>query len=56
MKKKLNSDIVIYKPADGNIKFEVKLKEDTVWLAQSQIMKLFERDQSVISRHINNVF
>ncbi|MEI8246663.1 MAG: hypothetical protein WCI51_12600 [Lentisphaerota bacterium] len=35
---------------------EVLFKEDTVWLSQEQIVKLFERDQSVISRHINNVF
>lgn len=56
MKNNSNSDIVIYKPKNGNIKLKIRLQEDTVWLTQTQIMKLFERDQSVISRHINNVF
>ena len=35
---------------------EVQFESDTAWLTQGQIVKLFERDQSVISRHINNVF
>lgn len=56
MKKKLNGEVVIYKQKGSQINFKVQFQNDTVWLAQSQIMKLFERDQSVISRHINNVF
>jgi len=32
------------------------LENETVWLTQEQIVNLFQRDQSVISRHINNVF
>lgn len=50
------SQIVIYQTEDGNPQLEVRLQEETVWLNQSQIVSLFERDQSVISRHINNVF
>ena len=38
-----------------NLKLEVKLKDDTVWLSLEQISKLFDRDKSVISRHIKNV-
>ncbi len=50
------SNIVIYKTTDGKVKLDVKLEEETVWLNQSQLVELFERDQSVISRHINNIF
>ena len=51
-----NSEIKIYKTSKGNTSIEVKLEKDTVWLNLNQITKLFERDKSVISRHINNVF
>jgi len=56
MGKKINQQIEIYKSNSGQAQVEVLFKEDTVWLSQEQIVKLFERDQSVISRHINNVF
>ena len=41
---------------DGEFEIDVNLNEETVWLTQAQICALFERDQSVISRHINNIF
>lgn len=41
---------------DGTSEIEVKFDKDTVWLTQSQLVRLFERDVSVISRHINNIF
>ncbi|MTI12126.1 virulence protein RhuM/Fic/DOC family protein [Sansalvadorimonas verongulae] len=47
-------DIAIFQSQQGEI--EVRLERDTVWLNQAQMITLFERDQSVISRHINNVF
>ena len=50
------SQIVIYKSDTNQIEVSVQLYKDTVWLNQSEISLLFERDQSVISRHINNVF
>lgn len=57
MKKQENqNDIVIYKAKDGRTSLEVNLAQDTVWLNQTQIMALFQRDQSVISRHIRNLF
>src|SRR3989338_1835262 len=37
-------------------KVEVKLEKDTVWLSLSQMAKLFERDKSVVSRHLYNIF
>jgi hypothetical protein len=50
------NDIQIYKNEDKSIKLEVKLKDETIWLNLNQIAELFNRDKSVISRHINNIF
>ncbi len=52
----MNKDLVIFESEDGNVSLDVNIEQETVWLTQAQIMQLFERDQSVISRHINNVF
>jgi prophage antirepressor-like protein len=52
---KLNkSDIVIYN--DGELELNVSVTGDTLWLTQTQLCNIFEKDQSVISRHINNIF
>lgn len=51
-----NEKIVIYQTADGQTRIDVKLENDTVWLSQSQMAELFQKDQSVIARHISNVF
>ncbi len=51
-----NNQIVIYHTQDNNLSVEVTLKGETVWLSQKQMAELFEKDQSVIARHINNVF
>lgn len=48
-------EILIYKASDGP-ELEVKLENDTVWLSLQQIADLFQRDKSVISRHIKNVY
>ena len=50
------TDIVIYKPKGKAPVLEVHLEKDTVWISQAQMVELFQRDQSVMSRHINNVF
>ncbi len=50
------SEIKIYKSSEGKTSIEVKLDKETVWLNLSQMVELFERDKSVISRHIKNVF
>ena len=47
--------IVVYKPSEA-VKLEVKTDGETVWLTQEQMCLLFGRDQSVIARHIKNVF
>jgi len=51
-----NDKIVIYKTSDGQTQLDVKLEKDTVWLTQAQMAELFQKDQSVIARHINNIF
>ena len=47
-------EIILYQTADGNTSIDVKLENETVWLTQSQMAILFEKDQSVIARHIKN--
>jgi hypothetical protein len=49
------NEIVVYQP-DETTRLDVRLEEDTVWLTQGQMTDLFERDRTVITRHINNVF
>ena len=41
---------------DGEFEIDVNLNKETVWLTQRQICELFERDRTVITRHINNIF
>ena len=50
------SQIILYQTLDGQAKIQVKLENETVWLNQDQMVQLFQRDQSVISKHITNVF
>ena len=48
-------EIVMYQP-DETIRLEVRVEDETVWLTQAQISSLFQRERSVITRHITNVF
>lgn len=48
--------VIIYQTPDGATAIDVKLENETVWLTQAQMVILFGRDQSVISRHIKNIF
>ena len=48
--------IVIYQTEDGQTQIDVRLENETVWLTQAQMAELFQKDRTVISRHINNVF
>lgn len=50
------SKIVIYQAQDGKTSIDVKLEQDTVWLTQAQMAELFQKDRTVIGRHINNVY
>lgn len=52
----IKNHIEIYQAKDGSTQINVQLEEDTVWLTQAQMAELFERDRTVIGRHISNVF
>lgn len=51
-----NSRIIIYTTEDGLAKIETTFDEDTVWLSIDQMAELFQRDRSVIGKHIRNIF
>ena len=51
-----NNEIVIFETGDKQVKLPVNIENETVWLTQAQMVELFQRDVSVISRHIRNVF
>ncbi|GJM34785.1 MAG: hypothetical protein DHS20C18_37860 [Saprospiraceae bacterium] len=51
-----NKDVIVFESVDGEAKLEVTTDYDTVWLTQAHLVELFQRDKSVISRHINNIF
>ena len=51
----MNKQIIVYEPNE-QVKMEVKTDGETVWLSQDQMCRLFGRDQSVIARHIKNIF
>ncbi len=53
---KQNAQITIYQTDDGKARVEVRFEEENAWLNQAQMSELFDRDQSVISKHIKNVF
>ena len=56
MTENLNDKIIIYQSEDGKTQLDVKLEEDTVWLNTKQMAELFDKEESNIRRHINNVF
>ena len=48
-------EIILYQP-DSTVQLEVRLEQETVWLSQAQMAQLFQRDRTVIGRHIKNIF
>lgn len=52
----MDSNIIIFKTEDEQIKVDVRFYDDSVWLTIDQMAALFERDKSTISRHIKNVY
>lgn len=52
----MSSEIIIYQTEDGITKIQTRLENETVWLTQEQISELFQRDRSVITKHIGNIF
>lgn len=51
-----SSDLLIYQSENGDIKIDVRLQDDTVWLTQEQMAKLFGKAKSTINEHIKNIF
>ena len=49
-------EVLLFEAPDGEVRVDVRLDHETVWLTQAQMVDLFERDQSVVSRHLRNVF
>ena len=52
----MNSEILIYQTSNGNIKVDVRLEDETVWLTQDQMGTLFGKAKSTINEHIKNIF
>ncbi|MCX6150078.1 MAG: virulence RhuM family protein [Ignavibacteriales bacterium] len=50
------SEIILYQTENGQTKIEVRLEDETVWLAQAQICELFQKAKSTVSGHLKNVF
>ncbi len=51
-----DNQIIIYQTADNQTQIDVHMENETVWLTQAQMAELFQKDRTVISRHIRNVF
>ena len=56
MKSENRGEIIIYKEPRGKAAIDVKLQEETVWLSQDQMTRLFDKNKRTISEHIRNVF
>ena len=50
------SEIILYNTEDGKTRLDVKIQGETAWLSLNQMAELFQRDKSVISKHIRNLF
>lgn len=51
-----NTEIIMYQTEDGLTKIDVQMSDETVWLTREQMAELFQRDRSVIGKHIKNIF
>ena len=51
-----DNKIVLFESSDGEVFLDAFFKDDTVWLSKDQMVKLFDRDRTVISRHISNIY
>lgn len=52
----MDSEIIIYQAEDGQTKIQTRLEDETVWLTQDQMAELFQRERSVITKHVGNIF
>ena len=49
-------EVAVYLSPDGEVRVDVRMEQDTVWLTIGQMAELFGRDRTVISRHLRNLF
>lgn len=56
MKSKSKGEILLYQTPDGDTHIDVKLEEETVWLSQKLMAKLFQKNTDTIGLHISNIF
>jgi len=56
MNDEIQSQLILYQTEDGATQIQVVMQDETVWLTQKEMAELFQRDKSVISRHIQNIF
>jgi hypothetical protein len=49
-------EVVLYEAADGQIRLDVRLEQDTVWLTQAQMAELFGKNVRTVSEHVTNIF
>lgn len=52
----MKNEIILYRPNEVAEHIEVRLENETVWLSLKQIANLFNKDKSVISRHLRNIY
>lgn len=50
------SELILYTSADGTVRLDVQLEKETILLSLNQLADLFDRDKSVISRHLRNIY
>lgn len=56
IKNRLNNTMVLYQTKSGAIELRGDFRAETLWATQAQVVQLFDVDQSVVSRHVNNIF
>ena len=55
-KYKPNSEFLLYKTANGNVKIDVLLQNETIWIPQKKIAELFDVQRPAITKHLKNIF
>ena len=50
----MKNEIILFE--NQNVKLKVNMQDETIWLSIEQMAKLFDRDRTVITKHINNIF
>ncbi|MDL2275803.1 virulence RhuM family protein [Desulfosarcina sp. OttesenSCG-928-G10] len=53
---KTKAELLLYRSSDGSVQLDVQLEQETIWLTLKQLATLFERDKSVVSRHLRNIY